>query len=329
MNSRSLYVAAAHFRVPGTALALITAILMATPAAAQQPIRLLVGFPPGGGLDALARIVAERLQARLGSSIIVDNRPGAGGAIAAQVLQKAAADGSTYMLTLDHQVAIVPHTMKSAGYDAFKDFVPVAQVATYETCLAVSSTLGAATLGDYLALVKRNPGISNIGVPAPGSAPQFIASVLSKHSGAKFNPVPYRGAGPVIVDLLGGHIPAAILPCRDFLDHQKTGKVNILAVAGTKRLDWSASTPTLAEAGVKIDANFWIGVYAPAKLPDAQRLAMEQALKDVMTDSRGHEAIADLGFAPKFATGAMLDGVARASFSYWGAQIRESGFQAE
>lgn len=322
-----------------TWIALASTVAVSTAVWAQTPaptatqthttIKMLVGFPTGGGIDPLARSVSEALSARMSTPIIVDNRPGAGGAIAAQLLKRSPADGKTLMFTMDHQIVVAPYTMKAIGYEVGKDFVSVAQVVSYDLCLAVNSLSKANSLKEFIDESKAAPEGRNVAIPAPGSAPQFLTAMLNKDAGAKLNAVAYRGGGPALVDLLGGHTPAALLPCRDFMEHTTKGALRVLTVAGPNRLAWAPNVPTLVESGFSIDTNFWIGIYAPANLAQEQLTELQAALTDVMAKPEFQQRIRGLGFEPKLRKSNEFAQLVQSTTNYWKNAIQVSGFTPE
>ncbi len=309
-------------------LAVLT-LFRPSPAQAQQPavIKLLTGNAAGGGGDLTARALAEALQAKLGTTVIVENKPGAGGVLAAQALKAAPADGSVYLLASDH-LYIAPFTMKAAGYEPQRDFAPVAGINTFDLCVGVNVHLVAATtLADYLAAAAKEPKLATYGVPAPGSIPQFIGFVMGKQAGVALSAVPYKGEAPMITDLSGGHLPAAVGPCRGMLELRKTGKVRLLATA--QRLATASEVPTFAESGFKAVTPNWLGIFAPAKLPAPQLLVMQNAIRDVMREAHLRERMSANGFTPRYVSGQELGEMAREAAAYWGTQIRESGYRPE
>ncbi|RZL33844.1 MAG: Twin-arginine translocation pathway signal, partial [Rubrivivax sp.] len=189
-----------------SALAALAALPFAARAQDNKPIRLLVGFPAGGGTDAIARLLGEALQASLGTPVIVDNRPGAGGQLAAQALKAAPPDGTTFFVSHDHTISILPLVLKNPGFDPAKDFVPVAGFATFANALALSGGTPALSLPEYLAWVKKQGGQGNVGVPAPASVPEFLVKLLGEKNGLNLQSVPYRGSAPMIADMLGNQI---------------------------------------------------------------------------------------------------------------------------
>jgi tripartite-type tricarboxylate transporter receptor subunit TctC len=216
----------------------IAATLCASGWAAAQGgtvTKLMVGFPAGGGTDAIARILAERLQQELGGPVVVENKPGAGGQIAAQALKAAAPDGHTLFLSHDHSITILPMVTKNAGYESAKDFVPVAGFATFVNAFALSSGTPAASFKDYVAAVKQTGGKGSVGIPAPNSVPQFLVQEIAKKNGLDLISVPYRGSAPMMTDMLGNQIPAGVASVPDFIENHKAGKLRVVAVMGAQR----------------------------------------------------------------------------------------------
>lgn len=264
-------------RVLGT-LAVLTAT---RPAFAQAPLRLLVGYPPGGPADTAARIVSDRLSRLLGQPVVIDNRPGAGGQIAAQALKAAPADGSVLMLSNTHTVAMVPLTVKSPGFAPAVDFRTVGTVADFELALAVHPKTGARTLAELREWFVRHTAEASIGVPAPASAPEFVAQQISRSFRVDTVPVAYRGAAPMVQDLLGGQLAAGLSGISDFLPYHESGRLRIVAVTRTTAL--LPRVPSLAEAGLPgLEATDFLALYAPAATPDAAVERWNAALQRVL-----------------------------------------------
>lgn len=234
-----------------------------------QPIKLVVPFTAGSGTDIVARLVAEKLGPVLGTNVVVDNKPGAGGQIAAQALKAAPADGSVVFISNTHTVAMVPLTMKAAGFAPATDFRMIGTVATFELALAVHPKTGAGNLQELGAWLGAHRGEAGIGVPAPASAPEFVAGKISRVLKADTVPLAYRGAAPMVGDLLGGQIAAGVSGISDFLQYQQSGKLRILAVSRATPL--LPGVPSFAQAGVAglDNTTDFLGLYAPAALPDA------------------------------------------------------------
>ena len=207
--------------------------------AQDGPIKMLVGFPAGGSTDVIARYLAAGMQQELGKSVLVDNRPGAGGQIAAQALKAAKPDGLTLFLSNSHTVSMIPLTILNPGFDTAKDFAPVGLVAINPDVFAINpEVVGSPTAGlrEFAQWAKANPGKGNVGVPAPASAPDFAVGVVAAALGADLKSVPYRGDGPVAQDLVAGQIAGGIGSVGAMLQNAKAGKIRIVAVNGTTRL---------------------------------------------------------------------------------------------
>ena len=310
--------------------ALLAAALVApVPAWAQaKPLRILVGFPAGGGTDAIARVLADRLKDELGTSVVVENKPGAGGQLAAQALKAAAPDGATLFLSHDHTISVLPLVSKAPGFDPARDFVPVAGFASFVNALAVSPGTPAKTLAEYTAWVRAaGQGKGVVGVPAPASTPEFMVKVLGERSGLDLVPVPYRGSAPMIGDMLGNQIAAGTGSVPDFIEHHRAGRLRILAVGGTRRQALLPEVPTLAEGGI---AGFedlpYYGFFAPAGTPKAALDSFAAALGKVLADPEVDKRLTALGLAVEFMSAAQLAAREQAYTRSWVQIIRKTGF---
>lgn len=310
-------------------LALLGAVSTSWAADLSQ-IRLLVGFPAGAGTDTLARLYGEALGAELGSTVVVENRPGAGGQIAARQLKDAAPDGRTLMMAIDHQIVMLRHIMRNPGFDALNDFVPIVRLSTYSICMAVSANVPATTLDEWAKLVRDNTITNSVGVPAVGSNAHFMGHILSEHYKVPVNVIPYKGAAPLLTDAMGGHVDALIQPCGDpLLRADEAGKVRIIGVAAPERL---ASRPTIAtfqEAGIDAPQDYFLGVYAPAGTPPATLEQLRSASMAALSRPGVVEKLATTGLDPAIAPADELDRVARRSIEAWGERIRSSGFEPQ
>lgn len=302
---------------------------LAAGAQSERTIRILVGFPPGAGTDALARIYAEGLKDILGTNIIVDNRPGAGGQIANQALKNAPHDGTVLMFAVDHQIVMLPHIMKDPGFDVERDFAPVARVATYNLCVAVHPAVDVRDIAGLGALVRRDSSKGNYGIPAPGSNAQFMGLVLGRHLGVKLNPIPYKGAAPALIDLVGGQLPIAIVPCDAMAEFHRAGKLRILINAAERRTAMLPEVPTLAEAGIKAPSDYFLAVYAPAGAAADALERIREATRKLLATPAMTERIAKTGLTPAFAGAEELRRIGRESGAFWGEQIRQSGYQPQ
>jgi len=317
------------------AAALLTPTLSAPLAATAKPyngpIRVLVGFPPGGATDVVARAIIDKLGKVMdGQVFIVENRPGAGGQIAAQLLKAAPPDGSTIMLSIDHTQVIIPLTIAAAGYNPVTDFTALAGVATYYNVLAVSASTNIKTLSELGAWMKAHPGEANFGVPAPGSVPQFIGHIVGQSFGVTMNSVPYKGGAPMVQDLLAGQVPIGIASMTELIEYHRAGKVRILASSGVERSRIAPEIPTFLELGFKgIDKNPWLAFFGPKGMSPEFVAQLDRGMKAVLAQSDLQERLAKMGneVAPAPAK-EVRQWVVDAS-QHWGRVIRESGFKPQ
>ncbi|MDM0036325.1 Bug family tripartite tricarboxylate transporter substrate binding protein [Variovorax sp. J22P271] len=297
----------------------------------KPPVRIVVGFAAGGGVDTMARILAEGMGQALGQTFVVENRPGAGGLIAAQVLKAAPADGNTLMLTNDHTVAILPHTLKNPGFDTARDFAPVAVVSDQIVfALATHPGTGITQLKDIGAWARQNPGQANFGVPAPGSMPEFAVGLLAKGLQVDATPAAYRGGSPLVMDLSAGQIPFGVTSTFELMPFAKTGKVRLLAVSGSARQADLPDVPTFAELGIQgLELANVAGLYAPAGTPPAVIARYSEAVRATLSSAKTRERLQALGATPNYGgPDALAQRMQRISDA-WGPVIRQSGYQPQ
>jgi tripartite-type tricarboxylate transporter receptor subunit TctC len=301
-----------------------------TAAAQSKPvIRILVGYPAGSGADAAARIYAEYLGNMLQTTAVVENKPGAGGLLAVQALKQASAESNSVMLTLDHQVVMLPLITRNPGFDVRKDLVPVARLLTFNTCLAVPAASPVQNLSQYIAQVKASATNGNYGVPAPGSQAQFVGYVIGRHFNVPMTPVPYRGAAPAIVDLIGNQVPAIVVPCDGLTEYRKAGKIRIIAAAADNRLPIMPEVPTFAELGVKMPTDNFVAVYASPSLKPELLKQVTEATRQMLQSPRAVERLNATGMVATYATPDELVHIWDKSSIFWAEQVRASNFQAE
>jgi tripartite-type tricarboxylate transporter receptor subunit TctC len=306
-------------------------VQMAQAADYNGPLKILVGFPPGGATDVVARTLADRLKDVLGQPVIVENKGGAGGMIATQQLKAAPADGSVVMLTIDHTHVMIPLTFKAPGYDPLKDFTPLAGVASYYNVLAVSGTLNVKSLGDFGQWVKVNPAKVSFGVPAAGSVPQFASLIVGKALGVK-DPlvVPYKGGAPLVQYLLGGQVPAAFGSLTEYIELHRVGKVQVLAVSGSSRAKAAPEIPTFQEMGLKgVDKNPWLAFVGPKGMPKEFVDRFSKAVATVLSNPDVVERMAKLGNVASYAPPTELQDWISQATQHWGPVIRDSGYELQ
>jgi tripartite-type tricarboxylate transporter receptor subunit TctC len=297
----------------------------------RPPIRILVGFPPGGASDGLARIVAEKLRDQLKQQVIVENRPGVGGRLAAQAVKAAAPTSGTYMIapnaTFVFQHLTFP--VKDLGYDMTTDFTSVAQLTSYPMAMIVNASTGVKNARDYATWVKANPDRRTYGTAGAGGDTHFNGLQFGKLAGVELQVVPYRGNGPLVIDLLGGQIMTGIMVAGDAIQHVRAGKLNAVGVFAQNRSPLLPDVPTMAEQGFDTGGgNGWMGMWAPANLPRAELERMQAALKVVLEQPDVKElTISKLLQVAEYRSAAEVDRQLKAELDHWGPIIKASGFK--
>jgi tripartite-type tricarboxylate transporter receptor subunit TctC len=265
----------------------IAALPAFAPAQAQdfptRPITLVIPFAPGGSTTIVGRGVAEKMSALLGEKIIVDNRPGAGGTVGTRAVAKSEPDGYTLLLGYTGTLAIGPSLYKKAGYDPRKDFAPVGMIGNAPNSLVVNPSFPAKTLVELIAHAKANPGKVNFGSAGAGTASHITGEYFARSAGITLVHIPYKGTGPVLTDLLGGHIPMAFAPIPASHSNVAAGKLRALAVTSTTRSGLLPDVPTIAESGIPgFDASLYYGLAAPAGTPRPIIDKLNKALRDAL-----------------------------------------------
>ena len=294
-----------------------------------QPVRILVGFPPGGGSDAIARVLADRMKDVLNQPVVVENRAGAGGQLAAHALKAAAPDGNTLFLSHDHSISILPLVTKNAGFDPAVDFVPVAGFATFVNGLAVSGGTPAKSVAEYVAWVKSaKGGKDTVGVPAPGSIPEFLVGLIGKKYQLDLQAAPYRGSAPMMGDMLGNQISAGVGSVPDFIENQKAGKIRVVAVIGDKRQAILPDVPTFGELGMKgLEDLPYYGLFAPAGTPPATLERIGGALARVIAMPDVRDRLTGMGLTVGYQPQAQFAAQVKGYTDTWTKIIKDSGFQ--
>ena len=311
-------------------LAVVLAFCGGLAQAQSGGIKLMVGFPPGGGTDAIARILADKLKDQLATTVVVDNKAGAGGQIAAQALKIAPADGSVLFLSHDHTISILPLVVKNPGFEPAKDFVPVAGIATFVNALAVSGGTPAKSVNEYVAWARSQGNKGNVGVPAPASVPEFLVRVIGEKYKLDLAAAPYRGSAPMMADMLGNQIGAGVASVPDFIENHKAGKVRVVAVLGNVRQAALPDVPTFAELGL---AGFedipYYGIFAPVGTPKAVIDRVSDAVAKVVAMPDVKEKLTAMGLTVGYMPPAQLASREQAYAQTWTKIIKASGFQAQ
>jgi tripartite-type tricarboxylate transporter receptor subunit TctC len=314
----------------GVRMAVASAFMVTAAQAQTGPVRILVGFPAGGGTDAIARTLADKLKDQLGVPVVVENKAGAGGQIAAQTLKAAAPDGNTMFLTHDHTISILPQVVKNPGFDPAKDFVPVAGFATFVNALAVSGGTPAKSTAEYVAWVRTQGGKGTLGVPAPASTPEFLVKVLGEKYKLDLVAAPYRGSAPMMADMLGNQIAAGVGSVPDFIENHKAGKIRIVAVLGGSRQAILPDVPTFSELGLGgLEDMPYYGLFAPSGTPKAAIDKVSDALAKVLAQPDVKDHLTAMGLTVGFMNSQQLAKREQAYTQVWAKLIKASGFQAQ
>jgi tripartite-type tricarboxylate transporter receptor subunit TctC len=260
----------------------------------DRPVKLLIGFPPGGLLDTVSRIVGERMSTLLGQPFVVEARPGAGGLIATSALAKAPPDGYTLMMVNDNH-ALNPFILKEVPYDSIKDFAPIGFVGSTPLVFNAHPGLGLKSMRDLVEMAKAKNGALTYGSVGPGSLPHLSTELFARAAGVKMNHVPYKGGAPALTDLVGGHINTMMTSLVVSKAHIDAGRLVPLAVAWNQRLAPLPNVPTMAEAGYPLDAAYWFGLMAPAGTRPAVIAKLEKALADTVAQPEVRNRLADMG----------------------------------
>ena len=299
-------------------------------AQAPKTVKILVGFPPGGGTDAIARLLSDKLKDELGMPVVVENRPGAGGQIAAQALKAAPADGSLLFLSHDHTISILPLVVKNPGFNPAQDFAPVAGFATFVNAFAVSGGNPAKSFGEYVSWVKAQGGKGAVGIPAPASTPEFLVKVMGEKFNLDLVAAPYRGSAPMMADMLGNQIAAGVGSVPDFIENHRAGKVRVLGVLGASRQAALPEVPTFTELGLAgLEDLPYYGVFAPAGTPKPFIDQFSAALAKVISQPEVRSQLTQMGLAVGHMNAEQLARRERAYTQVWTRIIRNSGFQPQ
>jgi tripartite-type tricarboxylate transporter receptor subunit TctC len=308
-----------------TLSALATSGALAQPA--DGPLRIVVGYAPGGATDRVARIVGDKLQAKLGVPVVVDNKPGAGGRLAAQQVKATPTGQNVLMLANPAVMVVAPLVFKDNGYDAERDFVPVSHVNDYEFALSVSTAVPVRELSHLLAWMRANADKANVGVPATGSLPHFFGLMVGEKAKVRTEVVGYRGSAPLLTDLIGGQVPIAVDTLDVVIPQHQSGKVRILAMSGAKRSPFAPEVPTFKEAGLDLVALGWNAFFAPASMPREKVARYAQAIREVMQDPDTARRFKDALMSPVVSTQEQTAAMLKAYRAQWAPVVQKSGYQ--
>lgn len=322
-----------RMRLARLAFALVLTIVVAAAAAQPYPtrgIRLIVDTSPGGLTDLLARFSAEALTARLGQTVVVENKPGASGNVAADLLMRSPADGYTLMIAAAGNLAVKPFLERSLPFDPLADLVPVINVADAAHILVVPASMEAKDLAQFIAYARANPGKVYYGSAGIGSPPHLSLELFGRLAGVKLLHVPYKGIGNALPDMLAGRLQAMSISLGSALPYLRTGQIRPLAAAAKERLAGLPDVPTSAQAGLPgWEMSAWFAVFAPRGIsPDVVRL-LNQRLQAALDDPKLRQRLLDLGAEPGGGSPESTAERLRADHRVWGRVIRDAGIKLE
>jgi tripartite-type tricarboxylate transporter receptor subunit TctC len=305
---------------------------LARPGAAQdyptRPIRVLIAFPPGGPTDFVGRLLADKMSTLLGQRVYIENKPGANGTVGADNIAKSDPDGYSLFLTTAGAVTISPHVMTNIPYDSLRDFAPIAEVVTNTTVLVVTPTMAIKTAKELVALAKQKPGAITFGSTGIGSTTHLAQVLLADAAGVNFLHVPYRGAAPMLTDLLAGQVQVVAADLTVLMAQIQAGTVVPIGAAADRRNQMLPDLATLAEQGYpNTDASNWYALLAPAKTAPALIKKLNDAANTALADPDVRDKIVKSGAVPVGGTPQALGAFMRAEYDKWGRVVREHGIK--
>lgn len=324
----------ARFRRAGIpavlALALSLAIGHIPLAQAQEPLKIVVGFPAGSGLDVLTRLIAEQVRIDTGMPIIVDNRPGGGGRIAAEQVAKAEPDGQTILSAPIVTTAFTPFVYKKLNFDPMKDLAPITRLGNFQFALATNNDVPAKSVKDFIAWVRANPGKVNYGSLSAGTPSHFLGVMFNRATGTDMQHIPYKGSAPVNIDLQSGQIQATFNTTVATMELFKGSKINLLAVTGAKRSPALPDVPTFKELNLNLgpmeDAELWYGFLAPGKTPAPVIAKLNAQIVAALKNPQIREKITNLDIQVVTDTPEEFAKIIANDYKLWGEVIKSTGF---
>ena len=295
----------------------------------DRPIKILVGFAAGGGTDVAARILAQKLTENLGQSVLVENRPGASGMIAADAVAKAPPDGATLMVGSQTTLAVAPALYRKFALDPAKEFAGVSMMGVSPLVLVVHPSSPARSGADVIAMAKAKPGAINFASGGVGTTPHMAGELFALEAGLKMAHVAYRGEAPAVNDLLGGQIPLMFANLSAVIGNVRAGQLRALAVTGTQRAAAAPETPTVAEAGLPgFEAATWFALVAPAGTPRDVLARLNAEVKRALAQDDVKQRYADLGMTAEDSTPDGLDAYIKSEIAKWTKVIKDADIKA-
>jgi len=315
-------------RILGIAAMSLAVLSPALQAQEKPPLKIMVGFPPGGSADILARILAEALREDFGT-IVVENKPGAGGRIALNAVKVAKPDGQTVIVLPSGPIVLFPHVYKKLDYDAVNDFTPVSQIARFQFGVVSGPASNVKNIAEMVAKAKMDAGKSSYGTPGAGTLPHFMGVLMEQSAGISLNHVPFQGGAPANNALLGGHIDYKFDVVSETAEMHRAGKARIIAVTGSQRDPQVPEVPTLKEAGVNMEATAWFAMYGPAGLKGEALTRLEKAMMKITRSPAMKEKMTKLGYEPIGSSSAELAAAQKVDLARWEKPIKATGVQLD
>jgi tripartite-type tricarboxylate transporter receptor subunit TctC len=296
-----------------------------------KPVRMVIPWPAGGSTDAAGRLLADAMRGGYSGTMVVDNRPGAGGRVGLEYLKTAEADGSVFIVTPASAFVIYPHVYKKLSYDPFADFAPVTRVCKFPFAVSVGPSVPASikTLPDFLQWCKVHPKEAFYGIAAAGSGTHFAGVMLSRSSNVTLTSVPYKGAAPAVQDLMGGQVTSTVNVLGDILPYLGSDKIRILATTGAARSRLTPDVPTVAETFPGFVAEEWFGAFVPRKTPVEAVGRLNDAIQAALKTVAVTQGFAKLGFEVAGESQGAFEALMRADLERWGPVVKASGFTVE
>lgn len=319
-----------HFLAAAAATATLSSTGLAF--AKGQPIKIVVGFTPGGSADFVARLLAQDLGAELGVPVIVENRPGAGGRIAVDVVKSAKADGNTLLVTPASMLTIYPHVYDKLSYDPVKDLAPVASLCAlpYSASVGPIVPTSVRTLKDFGEWLKANPKQASYGSPGSGTTPHFLGAMFANSFGAEFVHAPYKGGPLAVQDAMGGQIASSFNVACDAVPFVDSGKLRVLGVTSAQRIPQMPNVPTFAEQGMgEMTSQEWFGLFAPQGTDAAVVNRLNAAARKSFHSERVLKSLYDMAYAAALSSPAELAATLQKDIAMWAPVVKSTGFKAE
>ena len=295
-----------------------------------KPINMVVGFAPGGGTDTAARIIAKKLAENIGVNVVVENRAGAGGNIAADMVSKATPDGHTILLANVGSMAVAPHQIANLPYDPLKDLAPLTMAVVFANVLVVHPAVKAQNLAEYVKLANSQAGGMAYGTSGIGGAGHLSGELFRTMAKANLVHVPYKGGGPAMADLLGAQVPSVFASAPSAVPQIKAGKIIALATTGATRSQFLPNVPTISELGYPgYEALNWYAYVAPAKTPKAVLERLNRELVKVLNTPEVREQLLTQGMEPQPGTSEELARYIQREYTTWGKVVKDAGIKAE